>query len=114
MATLPPSGFAPTLPPPPAGLALRAQLCATFGVAALWLALWWSMNATADATLFAYGDDVVVATLGRRLLYGASGAAMIAAWFDAVRAGRRVAGAVAIVALLGIAWVATLVCALIV
>ncbi len=80
MATIPPAGLAPTIPPPPQHRAKRAVILALVGVVLLAIALVWRLlNQPDSATLFVYDNDAQVGGVFRRLLYGLSAGATFAA-----------------------------------
>ncbi len=79
MATIPPAGLAPTIPPPPKHRAKRAVMLALVGVLLLAIALVWRLLSQPDtANLFVYDNDAQVGGVFRRLLYGLSAGATFA------------------------------------
>ena len=78
--TIPPSGLAPTVPPPPESRARRAILLAVVALALLAIALVWRAKAQADVSnVFAYDNDAELGTFVRRVMFGLSVALTIAA-----------------------------------
>jgi len=84
--TIPPSGLAPTVPPPPGSRARRAVQFASIGLALLAAALIWRHQSQPDAaTFFAYDNDAELGSFVRRVMFGVSGGLHIAAVAIAAR-----------------------------
>jgi hypothetical protein len=98
MATIPPAGMAPSLPPTPARRARRAFGLALAGLGLFGLALWWALVAHAPSELAREQGIPDFAAFARRLLFVVSAALHIAAVGSAWKA-RREERALAVAAL---------------
>jgi hypothetical protein len=90
VSTLPPSGLAPTLPPPPPIRARRAAWFSALSTALLAASVACTWRAQNDAALvFAYRDDAVVFGVLARVMAAGSLAFLIATLSDASQARAR-------------------------
>lgn len=108
--TIPPSGLAPTIPPPPKSRARRAVLLAAVGIALLAIALLWRAKAQADvSSVFAYDNDAELGTFVRRVMFGFSGALTIAATAYATGSFKHARGPATVALVLAVAWLGSVV-----